>query len=156
MKMNRKMQSSLGIANPADFAYGEQLSERLSQLLAEGFSVLDGAVVFTSARNIAESVGPANFPDLTGFECFVNHVHVEDHLDGSLPSPTQLLKQATAFAFAITDHLRSRFPEKAFRVIVSATASGCGVRFHQVRPLEDWLASDLDGYADEAILVLDS
>lgn len=154
--MNRRMQSSLNNADPADFAYGQQLSERLSQLLAEGFSVLDGAVVFTSLRNIAENIGAANFPDLTGFECFVNHVHVEDEIDGPLSSPTQLLKQAITFGFAITDHLRSNFPDNVFRVIIATSASGCGVRFHQVRPLEEWLASDLDGYGDEAILVLDS
>jgi hypothetical protein len=154
--MNRKMKSSLGVADPVEFSQYEKLSERLSQLLAAGFTVLDAAIVFTSLRKIADSVLAENFPDLTGFECFVNHVHVEDELDGPIDSRTALLKQAIAFAVATRNQLRSLFPGEAFRVIVAATASGCGVRFHVVRPREEWLAGDLDGYGEEAILVLDS
>lgn len=156
MRMNRKMKSNLGGTNPAKFARSQSLSERLSQLLAPGFSVLDEAIVFTSRRKVGENVGAKNFPDLTGFECFVNHVHVEEELDGPIESATSLLKQAIAFAFATMNQLRSVFPRKSFRVIVAATASGCGVRFHVVRPKEEWLARDLDGYGEEAILVLES
>jgi hypothetical protein len=125
-------------------------------LLAQGFTDLDGAIVYTAMRNIARNVNPQNFPDLTGFECFVSHIHVEDELDGPVPDQTALLKQGIALALATKSQLRSTFPGKLFRVIVAATAHGCGVRFHLVRPGEEWLASDLDGYGEEAILVLET
>jgi len=156
VRMNRKMKATLRVADPAEFSRGERLSEKLSQVLAQGFSVLDGAVVFTSLRKIAGSLDVKNFPDLTGFECFVNHIHVEDELDGPVDSRTRLLRQAIAFAVAVNNQLHSLFPGKAFRVIVAASGSGSGVRFHAVRPEEEWLASDLDGYEEEAVLVLES
>jgi hypothetical protein len=155
VRMNRKMRSSLGEANPADFAQSEKLSEELSQLLAQGFTDLDGAIVFTAMRSIAENVNHKNFPDLTGFECFVNHIHVEE-LDKPILNQTALLRQGIAFAFATESQLRSTSPGKPFKVIVAATEHGCGVRFHLARPGEEWLASDLHGYGEEAILVLES
>jgi hypothetical protein len=154
--MNQRMMSSLGQATPSDFARHEKLSEKLSQLLAEGFTDLGGAIVFTAMSDIAENVKPENFPDLTGFECFVNHIHVEDQLDGPVLDQTALLRLGIAFALATERQLRSTFPGKPFIVIVAATAHGCGVRFHLVRPGEEWLASDLDGYEEEAILVLET
>src|ERR1700682_1551725 len=111
------MRSSLGEADPADFAHGEKLSEKLSQLLAQGFTDLDGAIVFTAMHPIAENVNHKNFPDLTGFECFVNHIHVEDELDGPVPDQTALLKQGIAVALATKSQLRSTFPGKPFRSI---------------------------------------
>ena len=155
MRMNEQMRTSLGQANPADFAEAEKLSEKLSELLSEGFTDLDGAVVFTAMRDTAERVTRDKFPDLTGYECFVNGIHVEDQVDGSL-SDQPLLRKGIAFALATESQLRSAFPGKAFNVIVAANASGCGARFHSVRPGEEWLASDLEGYTDEAILVLET
>jgi hypothetical protein len=156
VRMNRKMRASLGEADPADFAKDEKLSEKLSQLLAQGFTDLGGTIVFRAMCNIAKNVKPENFPDLTGFECFVNHIHIEDQLDGPAMDQTALLRQGIAFALATESQLRSTFPGKPFKVIVAASANGCGARFHLVRPGEEWLASDLDGYKGEAILVLEN
>jgi hypothetical protein len=151
--MNEKMRRSIGGRNPADFAKGTKLNQKLSRLLASGFFDVSGAIVFTAMRKLAETVKPENFSDLTGFECFVNHIHVEDHLNGS--DQGSLLKQGVTFGLAIEGQLRSTVPDKAFKVIVAATANGCGVRFHLVRSGEEWLASNLDAYQGEAILVLE-
>jgi hypothetical protein len=156
MRMNARMRDSIGRTSPADFAKGMELSRKLSQVLAAGFTDLSGAIVFTATRSIAKSVQPENFPDLTGFECFVNHIHVEDQLDGPLADPSFLLKQGIAFALATENRLRSTFPGKPFRLIVAATAYSCGARFHVARSGEEWLASNLDGYGEEAILVLET
>jgi len=156
VRMNDRMRSSLGQADPADFARGEKLSEELSHLLAQGFMEFGGATIFTAMRNIAKRVKPENFSDKTAFECFVNHIHVEDQLDEPVLDRRGLLKQSIAFALTIDRQLRSIFPAKPFKVIVAANADGCGVRFHAVRPGEEWLASNLDGYAEEAILVLET
>ena len=156
MRMNQRMRDNIGPSNPPDFAKGEKLNKGLSQLLAQGFTEIDGAIVFTAARKIGENVEPKNFPDLTGFECFVNHIHVEDQLDRPVLNEIALLRQGIAFALETTTRLCSKFPRKPFKVIVASTALGCGVRFHLNRPEEEWLASDLDTYAKEAILVLET
>ena len=156
MRMNQRMRDKIGQSNPSDFAKGEKLTKALSQLLAQGFTQLDGAIVFTAAHNLGENVEPKNFPDLTGFECFVNHVHVEDQLERPVSNEIALLRQGIAFALETETRLRSKFPRKPFKVIVASTAHGCGVRFHLRRPGEELLASDLDSYAKEAILVLET
>lgn len=153
--MNQRMKASLGDASPSEFANGDKLDQRLMQFLGQGFTQIDGAIVFTAMRSIAKNVKPENFPDLTGFECFVNHIHVEDQL-GPAPGSTGLLKQGIAFGLATDSQLRSTFPGKPFKVIVAATAHGCGARFHLARPGEEWLANNLEGYGDEAILVLET
>ena len=107
-------------------------------------------------RNTTENVKLENFPDKTGFECFVNHIFVEDQHEGSVRDRQGHLKQAIAFALATDNQLRSVFPARSFKVIVAANAVSCGVRFHIERPGEEWLASDLDGYGQEAILVLET
>jgi hypothetical protein len=154
--MNGKMRSALGEVSPADFADGEKSSQKLSQLLAQGFTDVDGAIMFTAMRNIAENVKPENFPDLTGFECFVNNIHVEDHFGHSKIDQAALLRQGIAFALATESRIRSTFPGKPFKIIVAANQSGCGVRFHSARTGEEWLASDLDSFGEEAILVLET
>jgi len=154
--MNQQMGNNIGQSNPLDFAKGAKLPKALSQLLARGFTKLHGAIVFTAARKIGEKVEPKNFPDLTGFECFVNHIHIEDQLDRPLSNEIAVLRQGIAFAFETKTRLLSKFPRKHFKVIVVSTTDSCGVRFHLNRPGEEWLASDLDGYAKEAILVLET
>ena len=97
-----------------------------------------------------------NFPDLTGFECFVNHIHIEDQLDRPISNEVALLRQGIAFALETKSQLFSTFPRKHFKVIVASTTDRCDVRVHLNRPGEEWLASDLDGYGKEAILVLET
>lgn len=148
------MSSRLNQSDPADFVKGEKLTKRLSRLLRRGFTTLDQAIVYAAMHNLATNVKPENFPDLTGFECFVNHIRIEDQLEGFLADKTALLRQGIAFALATESQLHFKFPGRPFNVIVAETSHGCGVRFHLVRRGEEWLADDLDGYREEAILVL--
>lgn len=155
VRMNRRMMFRLGPSNPADFVSTEQLDGNLAKLLAQGFTNIDRAIVYAALDEVAENVKPEHFPDLTGFECFVNHVHIEDQLSDLTADENTILKQGIGFALATESQLSSQFPCRAFVVIVAAKADGCGVRFHLVRPGEQWLANNLDGYAEEAILVLE-
>jgi hypothetical protein len=97
----------------------------------------------------------ADLPDKTGFECFINHVHLP--FDGTNESLISCLEYAATLQEALTPLTGDR----QFRVIVSLSEvddfpeSACTVRFHQIRPGEDWIAEDLEGYKSEAILVFD-
>jgi hypothetical protein len=93
--------------------------------------------------------------DKTGFECFINHVHLPfDGTDGAL---LPCLEYATTLQKALT----SLTPDRQFRVIVAFSeddkfpGSRCTVCFHQVRPDENYLADDLEGYKSEAMLAFD-
>ena len=94
-------------------------------------------------------------PDKTGFECFINHLHLS--FNGTKESLISCLGYVATLQEALSPLARGR----QFRVIVSFSdndafpESGCTVRFHQIRSGETWIAEDLEGYKSDAILVLD-
>lgn len=156
MRFNKKMGAALGNLSPKDFVSDVTLSDDLRVFLNEGFTIFNGAIIFRAMSKNAKSVLPKNFQDLTGFECFINQVHVEDHISNFLPDQNVLLTEGVAFALALQRELQVSFPDKLFTVIVASTGSTCGVRFHMTRTGEEWLATNLDGYEEEAILVLEN
>jgi hypothetical protein len=91
-----------------------------------------------------------DFPDKTGFECSANHVHLP--FVGTNESLISCLEYAATLQEALSPFTQDR----RFRVIVALPEDDdCTVRFHQIRPGENWIADDLEGYKSEAILVFD-
>jgi hypothetical protein len=116
---------------------------------------MNGAIIFKSMVKNAKRVNKDNFPDLTGYECFLNHIHIEDYLDISSPGPQALLKQGVVFALHVKNQLEKFFQHSKFRLIVAFNESGCNVRFHCLRLGEKWLSEDLEQDTGESILVLE-
>ena len=142
MKMNAKMSDLL-----------KQTDTRLAVIssdasISPNFVVVEGSVLLRDEYQKAQHVNSSDFPDRTAFECFVNHVHLP--YDGTRGSLQSCLHYATAVRKALTEFGADR----RFLVIMSLSADGCVVRFHQCRPKESWLSEDLEGYAEEAVLVL--
>ena|SRR5215472_3485164 len=129
------------------------LDRRLLRLIEPGFILSNGALLLKSQAKLAK-VKRGAFPDRTGFECFVNHTHIEDQLQGSRPTQEHLLEQGLGFASTLFGRLSSSFPDTPVSVILSHSDSGCVVRFHIIREGEKWLADDLEGYGGEAIFVV--
>jgi hypothetical protein len=95
-------------------------------------------------------VSRERFPDEVGYECFVNHFHLDDYREENL----------VPAAWAVAAVVNGKFEESGFgKLIVRHTivhdGASCTYRFHVVRPGQSWLADDLEAYADEAVLVLD-
>jgi hypothetical protein len=90
--------------------------------------------------------------DETGFEAFVNHVHIEDVLPGATPSEA-LVAQAVLFARCLARDLSDASPGEAFEFVL-AVGDSYTVRFNKSRPGQSWLADDIEGYEQEAILQL--
>jgi hypothetical protein len=156
MKTNSKMKSILGQATPDNFASGVLLSYELSDLLQAGFTVIHDAVVFSAMDQAARKTPVSSFPDLTGYECFINHLHVEDYLDGFSEDSKKLLRQSIAFALEVKKQLQFLFPERQFSLIVAYNEFGCNFRFHTVRIGESWLPADLEQFTREAIMILET
>jgi hypothetical protein len=158
--MNIKMNSAMKVlyteVESGRMAGTTNLSSELLKLVEPGVTVIGGAVLLKELEKLAKSTKPDNFPDLTGYECFVNHVHIEDYLSDAERGLNTLLKQGIALANKIVEELSSSFPDKPFKAIVAANESGCSVRFHLIRNGENWLSDDLDKYGQEAILVLET
>jgi len=135
----------------------EQLSRRLVELLDSGFTRVDRCVFLKAQEKLRGNGKLEDFPDRTGYECFVNHIHVEDYLDQS-DNVSQLVRlgQGVAFAYQMKEGLSSFSANENFRLIVSSDELSCSVRFHVIRNAEEWLSSDINSYEHEAILVLDT
>jgi hypothetical protein len=132
------------------------LNQQLLQLLQPGFIEINGAVLLKTLEKLGRNAKLESFPDITGYECFVNHIHIEDYLDDSGVSSNELLKKGHKFAQALLEKLSTTFPNKPFKVIMAHNDSDCSVRFHMVRDGENWLSDDLEGYDQEAILIIET
>jgi hypothetical protein len=96
------------------------------------------------------------FPDATGYEALVNKVHLE------LPEGSSDVVRI-ASGIAALDHLQRAVESLAdagpvrliLAVSLAAEYPSVTLRFHRRRAGEEWLALDLEGYEQEAILVRD-
>ena len=88
--------------------------------------------------------------DRTGFECFVNHVHLKDYVRG--PIETQL-RQALLLLDELKRLLRQAGRRQNYEFIVGCNDDGCIVRFHSLWPKETYLDDDLESYSEDALLV---
>ena len=158
MKMNGRMKALYASLKSTEAEDSSCMDSGLLALLESGFAQANGAVLLKAQQNLAKGATPGNFPDLTGYECFVNHIHVEDYLRDTEPhlEPRRTLKHGFVFAHRLLENLSSSFPDKPFTVILAFSESGCSVRFHSTRSGEEWLSDDLDRYDREALLVLET
>jgi hypothetical protein len=69
-------------------------------------------------------------------------------------APLLLLTAGLFTARALSREL-ARYPAR-FNIIVSYDGESCAVRFHKIRAGQRWLADDLEGYVDEAVLVVEA
>ena len=101
----------------------------------------------------SQHVKITDLPDRTGFECFINHVHLP--FEGT----NETLVPCLEYAATLQEALIPLTQDRQFRVIVSLSEgdafpkSACTVRFHQIRPGENCVSEDLEGYKSEAILI---
>jgi len=118
------------------------LSPELSSILASGFVEEKGCVLLASEEHDS-AFDRAATHDETGYECFINHVHVERL--GEALEFARRLKKALAASFA-----------GDFVVIVSLDGQKATVRFHRLRAGQTWLNDNLEEYREEGIAVIDS
>ena len=143
MKMNTKMAELLRRLNIPAASDGWVSLENSSPV---ELTTADGSVLLKNEYDRSDHVKLSHFPDRTGYEAFVNHVHFP--FDGERES----LFRCLSYASAITRKL-APMEGRRFQIVVSV-GDDCTVRFHEVRPGEIWLTEDFDLYTEEAILLL--
>ena len=145
MKLNRRM-SALLLHAGVPVPFGDSLTPELSPVPA--IEIVGEYVLLKKHYEANKHVSPEGLQDKTGYECFINHVHFP--FDGTGDS----LKSCLRYAVALQHGLAQIAKNRGFQVIVSVSEHECTVRFHKLRQGESWIAEDLEGYADEAILLL--
>lgn len=110
-----------------------------------------GCVFMHGFSHNAERHVVGDFHDRTGFECFINHVHLSDFVE---IEGIHRLWVGFQYVAVLSEELKKEFPERRFTIIISYgpdTAGDCVVRFHCTRENEQWLSDDLEGYETEAV-----
>ncbi|RQS46447.1 hypothetical protein DIE01_01135 [Burkholderia sp. Bp8990] len=143
MKINRPMKDALGEAR-----LNCPLSPSLKSIADSGFELRDECYLLRALLG-STNVTRSNFPDCTGYECFINSLHIEDY-DPELPLAQAVLLVRDVFAIWNT---MQRMPQ--LTAVVSADEFSVVTKFHVRRPGEQWLSDNIDGY-DDPVMSIDS
>jgi hypothetical protein len=124
--------------------------KELKQLVHSGFIEVESCCFLKYLYHKETNVSPADFPDKTGLECFINSFHLEDYVEENwLPYALWVINQ-------LFEKYANLFNHNLLTAIVTQDDLSCTLRFHLKREEESWLDEDLDSYKEEAILVIDS
>ncbi|WP_260436604.1 hypothetical protein [Burkholderia sp. Bp9004] len=143
MKINRPMKDALSEAR-----LNCLLNPSLKSIADSGFEVRDECY-FLRALLGSTNATRGSFPDCTGYECFVNSLHVEDY-DPDLPLAQAVLLVKEVFAIW---NAMQQMPQ--LTAVVSADEFSVVTKFHVHRPGEQWLSDNIDGY-DDPVMSIDS
>lgn len=143
--MNKKMCKELERTN----LDGKETPPELLVLLDAGFVAQDGCFFIRSLKELCLSVSIDDFSDKTGFECFVNSVHIDDYVD------SDYLASALLFAQACFDAWKNDNKSYKLAGVILSDGFGVVVKFHCLRESESWLDECLEKY-EEAVLFTDS
>jgi len=133
-----------------------QLAVELRRLVEPGVVEQNGCWLLASQLEAGTAGQRQHFPDRTGYEAFVNHIHIEDELDSASYPAEALLGQALALGHAMGALAAAH---GAFKIVVATSVDApgdCNVRLFKVRPGETWIRDDLEGYSHDGILVLET
>jgi hypothetical protein len=156
IRVNKSMLELLGgdpeYFEPSSLEIPLALREKTATPLME----VDGCIVPASSPNVVR------LEDETGTECYWSKFHLEDLMPEEV-GPHEMARMAVDYVWLLRASLAATNIPGRFRLIVSVELSGlqpraktiCTVRFHRVRPGQEWLADDLEGYKDEAIAACD-
>ena len=146
--MNTLMVKSVASTNVRPYEIPQDLRDVLGLGVTEKYE----CVLLKALENTAGEYDPLAHFDRTGYECLVNHVHIDPrNVDDPIP-----LRGGLAYADALVDALKEAPYQGPFRIIMSLNPAQniCTVRFHRVRRGESWTSDDLESYLDEGLLVI--
>lgn len=128
------------------------VSGRLLRHLDEGVVEREGCVLLSALAAEAPSFDARRERHRTFHECRVNHLRFAAEPDGE-----RALATALTFAGQLVEMLERCGAAGPFRVILTQAAAegGCTLRFHRLRPGEDWLADGIEEEQEAAVMLLD-
>lgn len=126
-----------------------QIPKKLGKQILQGFDTIYDAHTFRFLHKRASSVPTSKFPDLTGFECYVNEIGLnsDDHVHHTILGMEILIAVLNAWA-KLDQGL-------VMRAILSAGSEFTHLTFHVVRSNEIYLDDDLESY-NQPLMTCDS
>jgi hypothetical protein len=142
MKANASMKEILDT-----LSFGNPLIPSLKSIGDAGFVKKDGCYLLRSRAEKLTNAKRTDFQDCSGFECFVNSLHVEDY------EKQEPLAQAVLLVNELFGLWEASDPMLHLTAIISADELTVVTRFHVRRRGEQWLSDDIEGYIDPVMSV---
>lgn len=146
VRMNGKMNTNLSVIELGE----RKLAPALQAIVERGIDFDDGVCILRALKPGGSRVDRGDFPDKTGYECFVNSIHLADYIKD------EFLEEALAFVANIFQ-VWGNFDRSPIlnAIVITSDADDAVVKFHIVRSGERWLSSNLDAY-EEGVLEIRS
>ncbi|WP_230943791.1 hypothetical protein [Burkholderia anthina] len=141
MKINHAMKRAL-----SEVQLNCPLNPPLKSIADNGFCFTEGCYFLRSLLGSTNATR-GSFADCTGYECFVNSLHVEDY---DLAAP---LSQAVLLVKEVFAVWRVMQPTLQLVAIISADEFSVVTKFHLRRSGEQWLSDNIDGYDDPVMSI---
>lgn len=145
IRVNSLMASRLSSMKTLD----NTLDGELLKIADMGICYNHGVAEVVGLQSNGKAVEIADFPDLTGYECFVNSLNVDDYLND------KLIEYGIIFIQRILGYWRLNIGVPILRSYLIADDDSSVVKFHLLRSGETWLADDLDASIN-CVLQVDS
>lgn len=143
--MNRIMKKNLKNIQYAD----ANILKDILSVLHEDFLEHDGCILISSSLFEKSHASVDDFQDKTGYECFVNSIHIDDYAHEDYLINSLLLVR----------HCFEKWNQKKrsqeIAAIISLDEFGAVVKFHTLRHNEKFLSDNLEDY-DDAVLYITS
>ncbi|MFB7716075.1 hypothetical protein [Nocardia sp. NPDC056100] len=154
------LRTGFAVLDPAD-----GLAAGLRDWADRGLEVRDEVLSWKPVPfNAADA--PADFGDLTGWECAHTVLHLDDFVpvtvsqEGGEPligpdDQRELLRQGIVLAREIGRLAGELAVPQSIRCVISANDTNGTFRFHRIRSGESWHDADLDKYETDHVVVMD-
>ncbi|GAB4570262.1 MAG: hypothetical protein Tsb0020_24900 [Haliangiales bacterium] len=123
------------------------LTSELLTIARSGFTASNGCFIITYFSDIDTNVSAEDFPDATGYECFLNSINIDDYVDD------HYLSQGILFVEEVFNAWRQANSKQPLVANMVLDEIGLKVKFHMQRDGEQWLDSDLEEYEDGVMIV---
>lgn len=145
LTMNRQMSTVYSQISLADY----KLDRTLLEIAESGLGRKEDCFFIEKCINIDTNASLDDFPDKTGYECFINSINIDDYVD------CDYLLQGVMFTRKIFSLWNDLGENQKLIANFSLDEFGLKVKFHLERSGEQWLSDELEDY-EESILVVDS
>jgi len=131
------------------------LDAKLDTIASDGIVAIDGCYLLRTEAEKSTNATISDFPDETGYECFINHIHIDDYMS------EDLVNQSVGYASKVLRMWNEQKLDGELISTIGLTKNECTnrdeavVRFYHKRQNESWLSDDLDVY-DAAVLEISS
>jgi hypothetical protein len=144
LKLNKQMFH--GILEP--IKKNSKLNSELLKIAASNFIEINDCWFLNSLLNKQLHIKSSEFIDKTGYECFVNSLHIDDFVKKNF------LSQAILFIGEIIENWVNLNNHKSLEIILSETDFGISIKFHLVRENEEWIAiNDVEKFTEGIMII---